>query len=343
MMMNVKPTIRMTWIALFLTLLCFAAPLQASDQSDAAPNVVYYTPTGTDNIGSIALRFGVGIGEVRSWNKLEGYDIEPGSRLIVKSPEKVERENKDPLPVIHRVKSGDTFESIAKKYGVSIKQVRRWNRKIHPRRIQIGQRIRLHIPGRGGRSVAWGSANRGRLYNGVAMQTVTGMRVRNVARAYGTERVIKLLEAAAYDVKARWSDAPDLEIADISYRSGGRMRPHKSHQNGRDADLSYYHRGNVETGLRAVDPETFDAAKNWHIFKTLIDTGEVEFIFVEHGLQKLLFEYATHLGYSPEDLEPILQYPRAKNVSAGIIRHSRGHDDHWHIRFKCGPEDKGCR
>lgn len=314
----------------------------ADDKPQASPEIVYYTVSDGDNIGSVALKFGVGVHEVKTWNKLEGYDIEPGKKIIVKSSEKVKRERKDPLPVIHRVRSGDTFESIARKYGVSIKQVRRWNRRVHPRRIQIGQRIRLYIPGRDGRSVSWGRANRGRLYNGSAMESVPGMRVRNVARAYGTERVIKFLEAAAFDVKARWPDAPDLEIGDISYKGGGKMRPHKSHQSGRDADLSFYHRGNVETGFRDLDPETFDAAKNWHMFKTLIDTGQVEYIFVEYDLQKKLYDYARHIGYTERQLEPLIQYPNGKNAG-GIIRYARGHDDHWHIRFTCGPDDKHCR
>ncbi len=315
----------------------------ASDKPQTNPKVVYYTVNDGDNIGSIALKFGVGVHEVKTWNELEGYDLEPGKKIIVRSDQKVKRERKDPLPVIHRVRRGDTFESIARKYRVSIRQVKRWNRRVHPRRMQIGQRIRLYIPGRDGRSVSWGSANRGRLYNGQALESVPGMRVRNVSRAYGTERVIRLLEAAAYDVKARWPDAPDLEVGDISYKGGGSMRPHKSHQSGRDADLSFYHRGNVETGFRVVDEETFDSAKNWHIFKTLIDTGEVEYIFVNYNLQKKLFEYATHIGYTPEQLAPILQYPQGKNARTGIIRSARGHDDHWHIRFTCGPQEKHCR
>ena len=88
--------------------------------------------------------------------------------------------------------------------------------------------------------------------------------------------------------------------------------------------------------------ETFDARKNWHLFKTLIDSGKVQFIFVSHYLQKELYEYARSIGYTKKQLEPILQYPRSKHTPVGTIRHATGHDDHWHIRFTCGPHDKYC-
>lgn len=310
-------------------------------------NVVYYTVKPGDNIGSIALKFGSGVGELKAWNKLENPEVTPGEQIIVRSDEKVKVEPpKAPLPVIHIVKKGETFESIAKKYKVSVAQLTKWNRKTNPRKLQIGQKVTLHIPGRGnngGVTMSSGKANRGRLYNGVAMHSVPGMRVRNVARAYGTQDVINLLEAAGYDIKARWPDAPDLEVGDLSFKSGGRMKPHKSHQSGRDVDLSYYHRGNVPVGFRKMTLETFDAAKNWHILKTLIDTGRVEYIFVDYQLQKKMHEYALSIGYQASDLEGLLQYPNAINSQKGVIRHSKGHADHWHIRFKCGSQDRSCQ
>lgn len=321
---------------------------QPTETARNRANTVYYTVNDGDNLGSIALRFGVGVSEVKAWNRLDSEDVEPGTKLIVKSEEEVKRVEAPvkPVPIFHTVKRGDTFESIAKKHKVSVDQLRKWNKKINPRRLQIGQEVKVNVRVSGpkdGRSSSYGTANRGRLFNGVAMQSVPGMRVRNVARAYGTKRVIQLLEAAAFDMRARWPDAPDIEIGDISFPNGGRMRPHKSHQSGRDIDLSYYHRGNVETGFRVLDAETFDGAKNWHIFKTLIDTNEVEYIFVDYKLQKVLYEYATSIGYTPDELAPILQYPGSSKSQSAIIRHARGHADHWHIRFTCDAEDKACR
>ncbi|MFB6375891.1 MAG: hypothetical protein ABEN55_22875, partial [Bradymonadaceae bacterium] len=115
-------------------------------------------------------------------------------------------------------------------------------------------------------------------------------------------------------------------------------------ESGRDADLSYYYRGNVDLPrFFPMTESSFDTRKNWHLFKTLIDTGEVEYIFVSYYLQEMLYKYARSIGYTKKQLKEILQYPRPKHKTVGIIRHSAGHDDHFHIRFTCGPKDRHCR
>lgn len=323
----------------------FGGLAEAAAENNAAEKgkVIHYTVNPGDTLGSISLQFGVDFDDVRAWNDLKGLDVHPGQEIIVKSDKKPKKKRSRPLPVVHRIRRGDTFEGIARKYGVSIRKVKRWNRRLNPRRLQIGQRVRLYIPGRDGKSVSWGSASNGRLYNGVALEDSPGIRVRSVSRAYGTKRTVQMLRAAAADVKARWPDSPKLVVGDLSYKRGGRMRPHKSHESGRDADVSFYYRGNVQLpGFYDMTYETFDAVKNWHLFKTLIDTGEVEYIFVNRELQRSLYEYARSIGYTKEALEPLLQYPRAIHERVGIIRHARGHDDHFHIRFTCGPEDRNC-
>lgn len=313
------------------------------DMIDSDLKRAVYFVGDDENIGSIALKFRLDPEDLLYWNDLDRIKLHPEEVLVFKFDAKP-RVPKKPLPTVHRVKRGDTYERIAKKYGVSVKQLKRWNPRVNPRRLQIGQTIRMYIPGRDGRSVSYGTANRGKLYNGVALETTEGLKVRTVSNAYGTERVIRLLKGAAFDLQARWPDAPNMVVGDISYRRGGRIKKHKSHQSGRDADVSFFYRGNVQTrDFVDMEHETFDAVKNWHVFKTLIDTGEVEYIFIDYPLQKVLYEYARAIGYTEEELEPLIQYPRPKSMGVGIIRHVRGHDDHWHIRFKCGPEDRHCR
>lgn len=333
-------------IAIAIALGVVAVPgMVFAEHGEQATNarIEEYTVAPGDTLGSIALRFNVGVADVRDWNNLDGIEIRPGERLVVKSEKKKVR-RREPMPVVHVIRRGDTLEDVAHKYGVSLQKVLRWNKKLNPRRLQIGQEVRLYIPGRDGRSVSWGSVHRGRLYNGVAMQTGPGVRVRKEGRAYGTRHTVQMLEAAMADVVARWEDAPSLVVGDISTRRGGRLRPHRSHQSGRDADVSYYHRGNVRTrDFLEMKAETFDAAKNWHLFKTLIDTEQVEFIFVDYRLQKQLYEYALSIGYTPDQLKPLIQYPGGRGGKYGIIRHARGHDDHFHIRFTCSPNDKHCR
>lgn len=297
-----------------------------------------------ETLGLVAIRYNVSIHDLIAWNQLDCHRVKPGDEILVKNGDAEPAAPSGPVPVVHRVRSGDTFEGIARRYGVRTSQVRNWNRNINPRRMQIGQEIVLHIPGSDGRSISWGRANQGRLFNGVEMPSGPGLRVRNPARSYGTQRVVDLLGAVGADVAHRWPDAPELVVGSLSVRNGGALRPHRSHQNGRDVDLNYFHRGNVDLpDFRDMTPETFDAVKNWHFLKTLIDTGEVQFIFVEYELQEVLYNYALSIGYTEEELSPILQYPRGPRVPEGLIRHARGHRNHVHIRFTCGPIDQNCR
>ena len=321
-----------------------AAAEEDSQNGEGDIEILYHQLNDQETLGTVALEYEVNVTDLLKWNELESvHDANGGKELEIRIDPEVSNST-SPQPVIHVVSPGDTFEAIARRYGVTISQVRQWNRNVDPRRLQIGQQIRLNVPGADGHPVSWGRANGGRLFNGVAMECSPGLTVRNVARAYGTQRTIDLLQAAGADVKARWPDAPELVVGSLSLRQGGPMRPHRSHQSGRDADVTYYHRGNIELpDFRDMTPETFDAVKNWHFFKTLIDTGEVQFIFVDYNLQSVLYEYARSIGYSEDDLEEILQYPRGRRVPAGIIRHARGHQNHFHIRFTCGDRDQNCR
>lgn len=351
------------WVISSLVLAVAALPAWAN----STEKVEYYTVGADDTLGSIALRFKVSPRDLKSWNNLSSLDITPGASLVVKGePEQLaapapraqaKAPASKPSSFVHVVRSGDTFESIARRYRVSIDQVKAWNTRINPRRMQIGQHVRLYSangrqpeapvaapPELGGRSSSTGAANRGRLFNGIALQDTYGLKVRDKGRSYGTRTTVQLLEAIGADVQARWPDAPALLVGDLSHPGGGPMRPHKSHQSGRDVDINYYHRGNVPlSGFRQMDIETFDAAKNWHFFKMLIDSGQVEYVFVDYKLQRVLYEYAREIGYSPEELARVIQYPRSPKSNFGLIRHVRGHADHMHIRFKCQSDDTNCR
>lgn len=314
------------------------------DAGDEEPQVVEHQLDEGETLGTVAIDYEVNVVDIIEWNEVDDVS-EVGAGDDVEIPVGDERaEPSGPQPVVHVVNRGETFGGVAEEYGVRSSQLQQWNPGVNPNQMQIGEQLQLHVPGSDGDPVSWGRAHDGRLYNGIAMQSSPGLYVRNVSRAYGTEQTIDLLQSAGADVQARWPDAPELVVGSISLRNGGPIRPHRSHQSGRDADLSYYHRGNVELDdFRDMSPEIFDAVKNWHFFMTLIETGEVEFIFVDYELQEVLYEYARSIGYGEEELEEILQYPRGQGVPLGIIRHASGHENHFHIRFRCTDTDQNCR
>ena len=55
-------------------------------------------------------------------------------------------------------------------------------------------------------------------------------------------------------------------------------------------------------------------------------------MFVDHSLQKLLYDEAKKT-LSKDALNELFQFPRSKNRMYGIIRHQKGHVNHFHVRF----------
>ena len=49
--------------------------------------------------------------------------------------------------IYHKVKKGETFASIARKYGVSVSNLRRWNGKGRHSTLKVGTRLKIHLPG----------------------------------------------------------------------------------------------------------------------------------------------------------------------------------------------------
>ncbi|MBP5190838.1 MAG: LysM peptidoglycan-binding domain-containing protein [Bacteroidales bacterium] len=48
--------------------------------------------------------------------------------------------------IYHRVKKGETFNSIAKKYGVSVSSLRRWNGKSRNSTLKVGTKLKIYLP-----------------------------------------------------------------------------------------------------------------------------------------------------------------------------------------------------
>ena len=73
----------------------------------------------------------------------------------------------------------------------------------------------------------------------------------------------------------------------------------------------------------------------WAFFnKAFVDTEDVRAVFLDYNLQKLLYEHARKQKVSESTLDVLFQYPRGKGRNYGIIRHWKGHKDHFHVRFR---------
>jgi murein endopeptidase len=158
-----------------------------------------------------------------------------------------------------------------------------------------------------------------------------------------TDETVNLLMFAIGEVLREYPDTAPVVIGGLSRPGGGPLRPHKSHTSGRDADLGYYAlRNRPLAGFDDLPPTAIDFDKTFFLMANLIATGRVSHIFVNYSLQPGLYDAAKAMGYDDRQLAWIFQYPAGRKAKTGIVRHSKGHQRHWHVRFVCPVGDKDC-
>ncbi|MCZ7584781.1 MAG: penicillin-insensitive murein endopeptidase [Deltaproteobacteria bacterium] len=179
-----------------------------------------------------------------------------------------------------------------------------------------------------------GAASGGRLVNGVKMTSSPGLRVRVGHNNFGTPETIAALRYAVAKVKTQYPEAHDLLIGDISRPGGGRLKRHRSHQSGRDVDVSYYYKNGWQpTAFQEASASNLDVKKTWTFVEALMEDNKTEYIFIDNRIQKLLYNYVKYkLKAPPSYLETVFSYPNGSSRTA-LIRHARGHSNHMHVRF----------
>src|SRR5690606_27405971 len=137
--------------------------------------------------------------------------------------------------------------------------------------------------------------------------------------------------------------APPVSVGEISSRRGGRARPHVSHRTGRDVDLGYVLLPGTEgRHWKRANEGNFDVEKNWALIRALVDTGEVQQIFISRRLQRLL-EPLARAELGAEEFARYFRVPGHDPEQAPLLRHQDGHRDHMHVRFRCEHGNARCR
>jgi murein endopeptidase len=174
-------------------------------------------------------------------------------------------------------------------------------------------------------SLSFGTAGAGRLMNSARMPAGSAWTVTTPHAAFGTQETVNFLITAITEVARQFPNATPIRVNGISAKNGGRLRPHKSHQSGRDVDLGFYYPGET---IRAVARErVIDPVKNWALVKALVTLTDVQLILVDKRIQKVLYEYALEHGEDEAWLDSLFKGKQA------IIQHARRHRDHFHVRF----------
>jgi penicillin-insensitive murein endopeptidase len=169
------------------------------------------------------------------------------------------------------------------------------------------------------------------------------------ARFYGTWQLVQLLERAARRVALRFPGSK-LSIGELSGLRGGNVGGHRSHENGRDADIGFYMMRSdnrpyassafaqfdaLGRGLAPNQGLRFDIARNWELVAKLVDDADakVQFIFVCRTLRELLLREAARR-----------QAPAAVVARAAAVMiepsHGNPHRSHFHVRIYCSPSDR---
>lgn len=314
-----------------------------SRRSKASKVCGYRTPLHThvvapgEHLAEIAGRYGVRRKDlIRLNRKLRNNAnlLSVGQRISV-CPEIAPRKR---VKIEYTVESGDTLSDIAEKYHLTTNELIGYQRgKIrNSNDLKVGQKLAIYKEG--GVLPGYGAYDddTGVLKHGVQLPSGKHYVVKHPSLSWGTGDTIRLIQSAVADYRRTWRSSPKIHIGDISRKGGGEFKPHISHQHGRDVDIGYVLKGEKADEVRftRANSKNLDVARTWDLIESFLDTDEVKYIFMDYAIQKLLYEHAKSDGVSTNTLDELFQYPRPKRRGHGIIRHSRGHVNHFHVRFR---------
>jgi murein endopeptidase len=189
--------------------------------------------------------------------------------------------------------------------------------------------------------VSIGAPAAGRLVNGVQVPEGEGYTAKLPESAYGTTHAVTHLVAGLAAFREQHTFEGDILLGSMSRRHGGPIGGHRSHQTGRDIDIRLPLRAGVPSWF-PIRPWRVDWTAVWHLLVALIDTGEVQIVFMDYGAQKYLHRAAVALGVEEAERRRVLQWPIGYKAHRGIVRHAPGHTQHVHVRFRCGTFEPEC-
>ncbi len=181
-------------------------------------------------------------------------------------------------------------------------------------------------------AMSLGRPNAGAIINAVQMPEGEHWELVTPWRAWATPETVGYLIAAIEKVNAQFSPSHKLYIGHLSREHGGPLRPHRSHQSGRDADISYYYRLDRNPGwYQRASAYTLDLPRTWALVKALVTETDVEYLFIDRSVQKLLKKHALAAGEDRAWLDRVFQL--GSREPEPIVRHAWRHATHIHVRF----------
>ncbi len=179
-------------------------------------------------------------------------------------------------------------------------------------------------------SISVGKPNAGQLINGVRPPPSPLYHLTDPSYAWGTTETVTALCHALQVVAQLNPGTAVVDIGHISAKGGGPLRPHHSHQSGRDVDLGLYYRQAGTRWYTHASRDTLDIPRTWTLIRTLATDTDIELILLDRNLQEAIERYAASIEQDTEWVHSLFQGSGTKRA---LIRHSPGHSTHLHLRF----------
>lgn len=123
-----------------------------------ASNRLVHTVKKGESLGSIAKKYNVSVSDIKKWNKMKSNTIVPGKKLVIhrsggsastktssKSRESTAKSNTTTTTTkTHTVKKGESLSSIAKKYGCSVADLKKWN-NLKSNTVVVNRKLKIKI------------------------------------------------------------------------------------------------------------------------------------------------------------------------------------------------------
>ncbi|MEM6291475.1 MAG: penicillin-insensitive murein endopeptidase [Myxococcota bacterium] len=254
---------------------------------------------------------------------------------------------KAPTSVKYTVRRGGSIKNVANLYKIFHHEIEALN---------PGVSLEQDLPPQSGvvvykadgadKSESVGVPSNGSLEGGVPMVDGPGRVMKMIGwKSFATANTVAVLDG----VLRQWAKTGHKQpviVGNMSSRSGGRLKPHSTHQSGRDVDLGYPQilPAGEELNWRVMNSRNLDAKENWALLSMLVQTGQVEVVYIDREIQKLLYEYAVKQNLmSKGALKKWMEYPAPTGSGSPVIQHVNGHVDHMHVRFNCQPHETRCK
>lgn len=247
----------------------------------------------------------------------------------------------------YTIARGGTLRNVANLYKIHHHEIVRLNPHIDPDQpLEPTAQVTVYAYD-DDRSESIGLPHDGRIVGAMPMLDGPGRRITAERwKTWASRSTILQLDEVLREWDRTFPDAPPVLIGNLSAREGGPLAPHKTHQSGRDVDLSYIAKwdGTSAVSWQHMGRHNLDARRTWQLLKLLVRKADIEVIFIDRSIQRLLLEHAKRHGtLSQRELRRWLEVARGAKREEALIRHVPGHRDHIHVRFSCGPRERQCR